>query len=178
MRPSNATQSRSCQSWLIFGLARSIEECVSGGNASIAAFAFAMEGIFSFSISPGGIAGREEGFLTSVCTIFLTISSLGCCTGAVGNASDGRGFTIATDTGLAGACFSMRSYSWDTVSIHPETKGLVVNEPEAKIVQELFATYIRLQSLSQTAKWAHQKGYHTKSWTTKDRKSRRAGTSS
>lgn len=47
-----------------------------------------------------------------------------------------------------------------------ENKSLVPNESEIPIVNEIFATYIRLGSLSETAKELNNKGYRLKSWTT------------
>lgn len=70
-----------------------------------------------------------------------------------------------------------RAGGWPTLGydIDQETKHLVVNEPEAKIVEDLFKIYAKSKSLSQTSHIAHQKGYTTKVWTTKDGKRRKGG---
>ena len=50
--------------------------------------------------------------------------------------------------------------------IDPEKRGLVANEEEIPIAREIFATYLRLGSLSATAIAMNEKGYRLKTWTT------------
>lgn len=59
--------------------------------------------------------------------------------------------------------------------INWETKHLVVHEDEAAAIVDIFKTYAKTQSLSQTAKYANGKGYRGKIWTTRDGKHRRGG---
>ena len=47
-----------------------------------------------------------------------------------------------------------------------ENKCLVPNDSEIPIANEIFTTYLRLGSLSETAKELNEKGYRMKSWTT------------
>lgn len=47
-----------------------------------------------------------------------------------------------------------------------ENKCLVPNESEISIANEIFTTYLRLGSLSETAKELNDKGYRLKTWTT------------
>ena len=54
-------------------------------------------------------------------------------------------------------------------------KALVVNEPEAAIVKEVFETYIREGSLLKTAQALNKKGYRMKKWITKAGKERGGG---
>jgi site-specific DNA recombinase len=50
--------------------------------------------------------------------------------------------------------------------IDRERKALVVNEPEAQIVRDIFATYLREMSLLRAVRAVTAKGYRTKAWTT------------
>lgn len=53
-----------------------------------------------------------------------------------------------------------------------ENNCLVPNESEVPKVRELFETYVRVGSLSETAKELNNKGYRMKSWTTKGGRNR------
>lgn len=47
-------------------------------------------------------------------------------------------------------------------------KQLIKNVPEAKIVKELFETYLKMRSLSQVIHYANSRGYRTKRWETQE----------
>jgi len=50
--------------------------------------------------------------------------------------------------------------------IDRKNKGLIPNKSEIPIVRQLFKTYIKLKSLSETANAMNAKGFRMKSWTT------------
>jgi DNA invertase Pin-like site-specific DNA recombinase len=55
------------------------------------------------------------------------------------------------------------------------TRKLVINEPEASQVLQIFATFLRTGSLAETLEELNQKGFTTKTWTTR-KSNQRTGT--
>ena len=51
--------------------------------------------------------------------------------------------------------------------INRETKRLIVNEREAEQVRQIFGLYLEHEGLLPTVEAIHQRGWRTKSWTTK-----------
>ncbi len=62
-----------------------------------------------------------------------------------------------------------RTGGWPIIGfdIDAENKKLNINNVESKQVKEMFATYLKTQSLSATAQTLNEKGYRMKAWTTK-----------
>ncbi len=46
-------------------------------------------------------------------------------------------------------------------------RHLVINEPEAEIVRQVFQKYLELQNMFGVAEWLNKQGIHTKKWVTK-----------
>ena len=54
-------------------------------------------------------------------------------------------------------------------------RHLVVNEPEAEIVRQVFQKYLELQNMFGVAEWLNKQGIHTKKWVTKHSQRTRGG---
>ena len=54
-------------------------------------------------------------------------------------------------------------------------RHLVVNEPEAEIVRQVFQKYLEMQNMLGVAEWLNKQGIHTKKWVTKHSQSTRGG---
>ncbi len=56
-------------------------------------------------------------------------------------------------------------------------RHLVVNEPEAEIVRQVFQKYLEVQNMLEVAEWLNKQGIHTKKWVTKHSQRTRGGES-
>lgn len=54
-------------------------------------------------------------------------------------------------------------------------RHLVVNEPEAEIVRQVFQKYLEVQNMLEVAEWLNKQGIHTKKWVTKHSQRTRGG---
>lgn len=54
-------------------------------------------------------------------------------------------------------------------------RHLVVNEPEAEIVRQVFQKYLEVQNMLGVAEWLNKQGIHTKKWVTKHSQRTRGG---
>ena len=54
-------------------------------------------------------------------------------------------------------------------------RHLVVNEPEAEIVRQVFQKYLEMQNMLGVAEWLNKQGIHTKKWVTKHSQRTRGG---
>lgn len=54
-------------------------------------------------------------------------------------------------------------------------RHLVVNEPEAEIVRQVFQKYLEMQNMLGVAEWLNNQGIHTKKWVTKHSQRTRGG---
>ncbi len=54
-------------------------------------------------------------------------------------------------------------------------RHLVVNEPEAEIVRQVFQKYLEIQNMLGVAEWLNKQGIHTKKWVTKPSQRERGG---
>ena len=54
-------------------------------------------------------------------------------------------------------------------------RHLVVNEPEAEIVRQVFQKYLKMQNMLGVAEWLNKQGIHTKKWVTKHSQRTRGG---
>ena len=54
-------------------------------------------------------------------------------------------------------------------------RHLVINEPEAEIVRQVFQKYLELQNMFGVAEWLNKQGIHTKKWVTKHSQRTRGG---
>ena len=56
-----------------------------------------------------------------------------------------------------------------------DDRHLVVNEPEAEIVRQVFQKYLETQNMLGVAEWLNKQGIHTKKWVTKHSQRTRGG---